>query len=134
MSAYVANNPVLYNAALSGIIAASGAGANPAGTGTAVTAANAEAVAAALPLAQAVDTLITGDTTITAGGATIVPTTAAISNALASKTAAMFGAAFAALQGQGNAAGALPADAQAAIAAGIAAKYTSVISAPFSLL
>ena len=80
MSAYVANNPILYNTALSGIIAASGAGANPSGTGTAVTAANAEAVAAALPLAQAVDALIAGDATITTTGATNVPTTAAISN------------------------------------------------------
>jgi hypothetical protein len=134
MSAYVANNPLLYNAALSGIIAASGAGVNPSGTGSAVTAANAEAVAAALPLAQAVDALITGDAAITSAGATLVPSTAAIANAETSKSSAMFGAAFAAMQGQSNAAGALPAGAQAAIAAGIVAKYTSLIGAPFSLL
>ena len=134
MAAYVANNPILYNAALSGIIAASTAGANPSGTGAAVTAGNAEAVAAALPLAQAVDGLILGDVTITGGGATLVPSTAAISNALVSKSEAMFGAAYAAMEGQSNAAGALPAAAQAAIAAGIAAKYTALISAPFSLL
>ena len=36
MSAYVANNPILYNAALSGIIAAALAGVNPSGTGAAV--------------------------------------------------------------------------------------------------
>jgi hypothetical protein len=138
MSAYVANNPILYNAALSGIIDAAGAGANPSGTGTAVTAANAEAVAAALPLAQAIDALITGDATITSAGATIVigggGSTAAEANAVTSKRLAMYGCAFAAMQGQSNAAGALPAAAQAAIAAGVAAKYAALIAAPFSLL
>ena len=136
MSAYVANNPILYNAALSGIIDAAIAGVNPSGTGAAVTAANAEAVAAAVPLAQAIDTLILGDTTITTGGATVELSTgtAAQANAVRSKTVAMYGCAFAAMQGQSNAAGALPAAVQASIAAGIVAKYTALIGAPFSLL
>ncbi len=129
MSAYVANNPLLYNAALAGIIAASGAGQTAGSAGPTL-----EAVAAALPLAQAIDTAITGDTTITSGGATIVPSTAAFSNAETSKSAAMFACAFAAMEGQSNASGALPAAAQAAIAAGVVAKYTALIGAPFSLL
>jgi hypothetical protein len=136
MSAYVANNPILYNAALSGIIDAAGAGVNPSGTGSAVTAGNAEAVAAALPLAQAVDQLVGADATITSGGATIVTSTgtAAQANAQKSKALAMYGCAYAAMIGQSNAAGALPAAAQAAIAAGVAAKYAALIAAPFSLL
>ncbi len=136
MSVYVANNPLLYNAALSGFIGAFSAGANPSGTGAAVTACNAEAVAAALPLAQAVDAGILADATITSAGATITLSTgtAAEANANHSKFLAMYGCAYAALRGQSNAAGALPATAQAAVAAGVVAKYTALIAAPFSLL
>ena len=136
MAAYVANNPILYNAALSGIIDAFNAGANPSGTGAAVTAGNAEAVAAALPLAQAIDTAISPDTTIEVAGATITLSTgtAAQANAVTSKRLAMYGCAYSALKGQSNAAGALPAAAQAAIAAGVVAKYTALIGAPLSLL
>lgn len=130
---YVANNPILYNACLAGIAAAMGAGQNPAGTGSLVTGINAEQTAVALQVASATDTLITGDGTITSGGATIVPSTAAITNAQLSKSGAMRVIAFAAFDGQAQTTS-LPAGAQAAIAAGIAAKYGSVIAAPFSLL
>lgn len=131
---YVANNPILYNACLAGIAAAGGAGVNPSGTGSAVTAGNAEAVTQAEAVAQAVDQLVLADATITTAGATTPPTTAAIQNAQLSKSGAMRMVAYAAFEGQSNSVTPIPAGAQASIATGIAAKYAAIIAAPFSLL
>ena len=130
---YVANNPILYNAALSGIAAAMAAGSNNSGTGAVVTAVNAEQTTIALTVAQAIDTAISADATITTAGATTPPTTSAIQNAQLSKSGAMRAIAYAAFDRQ--AATVLPnAGAQAVIVAGVVARYTAVIAAPFSLL
>ncbi len=135
MAAYVANNPILYNACLAGFAAGAGAGSNPSGTGAAVTAANASIVAQAEQVAQAVDTAILADATITTAGATTPPTTSAIQNAQLSKSGAMRVIAYAAGEGQASGNGTtVPAGPLAAIATGIAAKYAAVIAAPFSLL
>ena len=142
---YVANNPILYNAALAGISAAALAGSNPGGAAlgvgaaTAIAAANAANLAAAVTIAQAVDQLIGGDGTITGGGATLVPASAAIQNAEHSKSGAMLEIAYAELEGEPNVASLVGspspvAGAVAAVAGSIAAKYASVITAPFSLL
>ena len=130
---YVANNPLLYNACLAGIAAASGGGSNPGPPNAAQTAADTAQTAAALSVAQAVDTAIVADDTITSGGATLAGTTAAIQNATISKAAAMAGIAYAAFDGQSNV-GVIPATQIASIASGIKVKYSAVIAAPFSLL
>jgi hypothetical protein len=121
------NNPILQNAALGGISAAAGAGVNPSGAGSVVTAVNAEVVAQALTIAEAIDAAIPTDSTISGGGGTtLAGSTGAIVNAQTSKAAALGLIAQAAFEGQGNLA-ALPGGAQAAIVAGIVAKYTATI-------
>lgn len=128
---YVANNPILYNAALAGIIAASGDGINPVG-GTVAASVDATIVTAAMPIAQAVDQLILGDATITAGGATLVPSTAAITGAQLAKSGLMRQCCAAAFRGQETLTTGLTN--VSTIAAGIVAKYNAGIAAPFSLL
>jgi len=133
MAAYVANNPILYNAVIAAVAAAAGAGSNPSGTGPAVAAANAEVVAAAVAVGEAVDTAIPADATITTAGATTPPTTSAIQNAQLSKTKALYGIVYAAFQGQAIESVPTPA-ALASIVTGVTTKYAAVIAAPFSLL
>lgn len=121
------NNPLLLNACLAGVAAAAGSAVNPSGTGAAVTAANTAVAAQALAIATAVDAAIAGDATISTAGATTAPTTGTIADAQASKSGLMREISYAAFEGQGNIV-ALPAGAQAAIVAGIVAKYTATIS------
>ena len=143
---YTANNPLLYNAAIAGIAAGAVAASNPGGAAqgvgaaTAIAAANAANLAAAVTIAQAVDQLIGSDAAITsAGPVTIEPTTAAITNAEISKAGAMYAVAYSEAKGQADVASLVGspspvAGAVAGMAASIAAKYGSIITAPFSLL
>lgn len=125
------NNPILYNAALAGAYAASGAGSNPV-AGTPATTVYAQQVTSAVALAAAVDALIPADATITSGGDTLPPTTAAIANAQLSKTGLLRSITEASLDEQSQtvtpSGGAL-----AALAAGIVAKYNAAL-ASFSLV
>ena len=148
---YAANNPLLYNAALAGIAAAAVAGTNPGGAALgvgaagAIAAANAANLAAAVTIAQAIDTSIAADSAangstspITLAGATIIGTASGDgtdNNFATSKANAMRAVAYAELSGQGNISSLVPvAGAVAAIAASVKAKYSSVITAPFSLV
>lgn len=130
-------NPVLYNAAIAGIISAAAPG-NPV-AGTVAATVFQEVTAVAVVVAQAIDAAITIDATITGAGTpnTTLPgdTSAAVANALSAKAGLMRGLCGAAFRGQTTVSlvsGAIPN--QANIVAGIVAKYTAGIAAPFSLL
>ena len=111
------NNPILYNAALIGAYAAAGSEAVPA--------VNAPALAQAVVIAAAVDAGIPADATITSAGATLPPTTAAITNAELSKTALLRSIVFATFLGQASPPSGT---ALAALVTAIVAKYTAGIA------
>ncbi len=130
---YTANNPILYNAVIAAVAAAASAGTGmfDSSPQTNTTDANIEAVDLALEIAQAVDTGIAPDPTITSGGATLVPTTGTIQNAQISKSSAIGLVAYAAFEDIASSPAPISVN---VIAASIIALYTSIINAPFSLL
>jgi hypothetical protein len=91
--AYVAVNPLLFNAALAGFLAGMFGGQNPTDA-TAVDYTN--VVSQANAFAEAVDTAIGVDASITAAGVAIAPTTGTIQEKEVAKPGILFGLAFAA--------------------------------------
>lgn len=89
---YVAINPLLYNAALTGFLAGMFSGQFP--TDTTSTDYN-NATQQAVAFAQAIDTAIGADTDITAGGVAIAPTTGIIQEKEIGRLQMLFGLSFA---------------------------------------
>jgi hypothetical protein len=118
--------PITYNACLAGFVAGCNAGALGA-SGASNTAAQDELVAAGQAVAAAVDQAVGADATLATGGASFVPTTAAQTNAMISKPAAMRQVTFAAVQGAAYAV--IPTGAAlAALVAVIKDNYTLLIA------